>query len=413
MDQEFVTKLILGGKYYTIDDLRHNKKIGIMLSREEFEEFLAIKDTLVSKQDALTVALPLKSFNSKYIFYVNGFYLCSLCHDYLRILLDDYDMNSNLLFMRHAETMAISRFYSEIEGTLNIENVPTTRQRIAEIHKQNDPKDENDIIVRNMIQAVRFIKDEKPAFNKENLRKLYSILSQGCLPEDKRLQDGAYYRQDRVYVGDYEGAPCEEIDACMDSLFYFANDPESIKEFDILFPYICHYYILYIHPYFDYNGRTARMVSFWLSFIHGIVAAPIFMSEAINETKGGYYRALSNTRNTNNDLTYFLGYILETSIEYCFVYKNLEEIKKKLAETGDTLTGAEQEYVKKILVHSPENYFNYKMFLEYIHSKMSKQGALKVLNGLAAYGILEKSKNKKGDTIYRLTPGLIVYQFNK
>ena len=52
------------------------------------------------------------------------------------------------------------------------------------------------------------------------------------------------------------------------------------------------------------------------------------MSEAINESKHDYYRAITDTRNTNNDLTYFLGYILETSVKYSFVYKNLEEMKK-------------------------------------------------------------------------------------
>ena len=75
------------------------------------------------------------------------------------------------------------------------------------------------------------------------------------------------------------------------------------------------------------------------------------MSEAINESKNDYYRAIVETRNTKNDVTYFLGYILETSITYSFVYKNLEEMKKTLNKTGDTLTSSEWVYVKKILVH--------------------------------------------------------------
>ncbi len=61
------------------------------------------------------------------------------------------------------------------------------------------------------------------------------------------------------------------------------------------------------------------------------------MSEAINDNKKEYYRAITNTRNTYNDLTYFLGYILETAIKYSLVYKNLEEVKEKLSKTGDTL----------------------------------------------------------------------------
>ena len=141
MDKEYAVKLILGNQYYSIDDLRHNQKLGFMLSREDFAEFLAIKDLLVSQKDALTEALPLKSFNSKHIFYVNGPYLLLLYKDYLRILNADSDTNYSSLFARHAETMVVSRLFSEIEGTLNIENVPTTRRRITDIFEKKELKD--------------------------------------------------------------------------------------------------------------------------------------------------------------------------------------------------------------------------------------------------------------------------------
>ena len=171
--------------------------------------------------------------------------------------------------------------------------------------------------------------------------------------------------------------------------------------------------MLYIHPYFDFNGRPARMVSFWLNYINNISIAPYFMSEAINDSKSDYYRAIVNTRETRNDLTYFLGYILETSIKYSFVYKNLEEIKNELLKTGESLSSAEWVYVKKIIIHNPENFFNYKMFLDYIGSNMTKQGALKVLNKLVNYGILDKSKNKKNETIFKMNQSIITYKYHK
>ena len=413
MNKEYALGLITKNKYPTIDDLRYNQKMGIMLSKEGFAEFLALKDQFVEERFDIMRPLPLKTFNSKHCFYVNGAYLLSALNEYMRILVADYEMNQSWLFNRNAEDMAISRLFSEIEGSLNIENVPTTRKRIAEIHESEKVVDDNDMIIKNMIDAVNFIVREKPAFNKENLRRLYTILSNGSLDADKMLKDGSYYRDDKVYIDVYEGADHQIIDACMDSLFAFANDPANIEKYDILLPYICHYYIVYIHPYFDYNGRTARMVSFWLSYIHDIAGAPLFMSEAINENKGDYYRAIVNTRNTNNDLTYFLGYILETSIKYSFVYKNLEEIRNELSKTGDTLTATEWGYVKKILVHNSENYFNYKLFMEYLHAKMSKQGAMKILDNLVSYNILQKDKNKKGEAIFKFNPDFITYKFHQ
>ena len=412
MNKDEILDLLLGDKYYTIDDLRYNRKVGIMMSKEEFTHFLTVKDQLVDEKSEFVESISLKSFNSKHFFYTKNVQFLSAYTEYLRIIASDYETKHSLLFNRNIEDLTISRFFSEIEGSLNIENVPTTRKRIADICEKKVLEDQNDKIIKNMVEAVAFIVTEKPDFNKDNLKKLYDILSKDCLEEDKRLLPNAYYRHDKVYIDVYEGAEHTIIDECMNSMFAFANDKDNVEKLDMLLPYICHYYILYIHPYFDYNGRTARMVSFWLSYINNIAGAPLFMSEAINENKGDYYRAITNTRNTNNDLTYFLIYILETSIKYSLVYKNLEEIKNELSKTGDTLTSTEWGYVKKILIHNPDNFFNYKLFTEYIHSKMTKQGAIKILDNLTDYEIIIKSKNKKNETIYKFNPDLITYKFN-
>lgn len=155
------------------------------------------------------------------------------------------------------------------------------------------------------------------------------------------------------------------------------------------------------------------MVSFWLNLIYEITAAPMFISEAINDNKKDYYRAIINTRLTHNDLTYFLGYILETATKYSLLYKNLESIKDQLSKKGDTLTSTEMGYLKKIIVHNPEGYFNYKAFLEYIQGSMTKAGALKALNGLTDYGLLEKSINKKKEAIYKVNQEMITYKYSK
>jgi Fic family protein len=326
---------------------------------------------------------------------------------------EDLKLNQKTLFERNADDIIMARAFSEIEGTLNVENVPTTHKKVKDIYQKKALTDKNDIIVKNMIDAMKFIVKEKPSFNKENLLKLYNILSFNCLDEEDKLKEGAYYRDDYVSIGGFEGAPDSHIEECMDSLFTFVNNPESLKKYEALLPHICHYYILYIHPYFDYNGRTARMVSFWLNYIFDINDAPLFMSEAINDNKKEYYRAITNTRNTYNDLTYFLGYILETAIKYSLVYKNLEEVKEKLSKTGDTLTSTEWGYLKKIIIHNSTGYFTYKDFFEYIHSTMTKQGGLKVLNTFVEYDILIKEVNKKKENIYKVNPEILTYKFQK
>ncbi len=413
MNSDEFYNVVFGNKYYTIDELRYNQKLGFLLSKDELTEFLREKERLIEENEKDMVKLPLKTFNSKHCFYVEGLYLLSNHNQYLTTIIDDYKINQSFLMERNIDDILLSRVFSEVEGTLNVENVPTTHKRIREVYQKKDLSDENDVIIKNMFDAMYYITSEKPAFNKQNLLKLYKILSTNCLDEESKLKEGAYYRDASVYVGGFEGASPEIIDECMDSLFAFVNNKESVKKHGALLPHICHYYILYVHPYFDYNGRTARMVSFWLNYILDISAPPLFISEAINDNKKDYYIAITNTRNTNNDLTYFLGYILETAIKYSLLYKNLEEIQKLLSKTGDTLTSKEWGYIKKIIVHNPDGYFTYKGFFQYIHNTMSKAGGLKVLNNFAEYGILEKSFNKKKEAIYKVNQELLVYKFQK
>lgn len=412
MENNLLKDIIFGPKYYTITDLRYNNKLGYLFSSQKLSEFLKEKDRLIELKNDNIENLPLKTFNSKYCFFVSGEYLKSAYKQYMTLVFEDYKINKTTLFSRNVEDMITSRIFSEIEGTLNIENIPTTHKRISEIFNNDNIEDNNDIIIKNMINALHFIVTEEPVFTKENLYKLYNILSDNCLKEEDKLRDGSYYRHESVMIGAYNGANEDIIEECMDSLFAFANDSKNIKRYKTLLPHICHYYILYVHPYFDYNGRTARMVSFWLNYINDIGLAPMFMSEAINDNKKQYYEAIINTRNTNNDLTYFLGYILETASKYSLVYKNLEYIKSILAQTGDTLTSTEWGYLKKIIINNPDKYFGYKDFFGYIQNSMSKAGALKILNHFVAYGVLEKSINKKKEAIFKIKPDLLDYDIN-
>ena len=123
MDKQQVATLIVGEKYHSIDNLRYNQKVGIMFSKEKFEKFLDIKDQLVEEQFLPMKPLPLKTFNSKHCFYVNGSYLLQTKEEYRRILVSDYELNQSWLFARNIEDIMTSRLFSEVEGSLNIENI--------------------------------------------------------------------------------------------------------------------------------------------------------------------------------------------------------------------------------------------------------------------------------------------------
>ena len=173
---EIFDKAINDKKYYDNTDLRFNKQYDFMLSRQELDEYLSFKDSLVSdyKND-----LKLKTFNSKSIYYCLSSELKAQIEDYFDLINTDLIEYDNLIFKRASDELLISQIASEIEGNLKIEGVNTTRRQIMQIIKTKDTKAENSKIILNMYNGILFIAD-KPEFNKENLKKLYEILSNGC-----------------------------------------------------------------------------------------------------------------------------------------------------------------------------------------------------------------------------------------
>lgn len=387
-------KLLNDTDYYTLKDLKYNSKFNIKLNNDELIKFKEYKENNSDYK------LTLKSFNSKFIFFNNHQSLNDELREFTNYNTKYFQTNNISLMDKKFSNIMISRILSEIEGTLSIENIPTTRKNIQNVLSSKKIKSPNDIIIKNMDNGIRFIL-EQPKFNKENLFKLYTIISDQSLSEDLVLKNNEYYRYDKVYIDTYDGCDVTLISQCMDSLFDFINDNLNEKtNMKYYLPHIAHYYILYIHPYFDFNGRCARLVSLWISVLGNIYEHPLYISEAINDNKKDYYTAITNTRDMNNDLTYFFKYIFEISNKFYLLYENIESIEKHLLNNAIILTLTESYYLKRILSKLNTTYFNQKMFIEFVNLEMTKQGALKILNKFEEYNVLKSIKNNKNQKMF-------------
>ena len=392
--------------YYANEDLRINKKYGFMLSRKELDEYLIFKDSYDNK---FKIELSLKTFNSKKIYYFKSTELLNSLSDYLSFFINDLQVKNSTIISENYKDMILSRLTSELDGTLRIEGVNTTRKKILDIVETKNITNSDEQIVYNMFEGYKFI-SSKPKFNKDNLLKLYKILSYKSLKEEDEIK--GYYRTDMVEIGNHNGCPIEKIDECMDSLFEWVNCniDKNIAPNSLLLPFIVHYYILYIHPYMDFNGRTARMVSLWISFLMDKdTILPTYISEAINDDKNNYYKAIDNTRYSHNDLTYFLTYLIKLANEYYLVYKNVSSIREDLALLGDSITSTEVYYLKKIIINSKKGWFNYKGFIIFCNLNISKQGALKILNNFLKLNLLESKINSRNEKIFRLKEEVLKY----
>ena len=80
---------------------------------------------------------------------------------------------------------------------------------------------------------------------------------------------------------------------------------------------IIHYYFAYRHPYFDGNGRMARLLQLWYLVQIGYTSSLFIpFSAFINESKGSYYKAFTLISNNSKvseilDVTPFVSYFID------------------------------------------------------------------------------------------------------
>ena len=210
--------------YCTARELQYSTIYRYFLNLDELNQFYNFIDTTNEDFFGSFIKLDLKTFNSKKIYFSKCIELSQSIKNYCDLLIEDLKVDDSSLAIRNMSEIMKSRIYSEVEGSLNIENVPTTRKRFEElVIEGKKPVTTNDKVIKNMANAIEFVL-KKPAFTKENLFQLYNILSEDSLDYEDRLHEGDFYRNDKVFVDAYEGCPFEQIDECMNSLFKYVND---------------------------------------------------------------------------------------------------------------------------------------------------------------------------------------------
>lgn len=175
---------------------------------------------------------------------------------------------------------------------------------------------ERERIIKNLYGGYQEIQKGKD-INKDNLKSLYDILSDGLLSSCDLGNMGDYYRNGDVlihYSRNIETPPDEGINSdlvpsYMDSLFEFLNDDSSDSMIDdYVKSQIAHFYFVYVHPYFDVNGRSARTFALW--YLLNNEAYPyIIFNRAIPLFKKRYNRNILGAKRTF-DLTRFLRFML-------------------------------------------------------------------------------------------------------
>jgi len=122
----------------------------------------------------------------------------------------------------------------------------------------------------------------------------------------------------------------DEIVKLMNNLEFFMND-ETISELDPLIKMaIIHHQFESIHPFYDGNGRTGRIINILYLVKEDLLHLPIlYLSRYINQNKSNYYYLLQQTRATQNWepwILFMLEAIEQTSIQTTEIIRGIKKL---------------------------------------------------------------------------------------
>ena len=215
----------------------------------------------------------------------------------------------------------VSAAEDEIVATSAIESVDFSRDSVRRILKGFAPQDEEELRITGLKRGLDFISDTAYEITEENLYRLYMTAVGSFLSEENRLKDGRFYRNGPVFVVsdrvEHKGADCRKLPRYMRALVDFANADDGIN--DLFKAAVIHFYIAYLHPYFDGNGRMARLVHLWFLIRKGYRSALFIpFSSSIEKSRKAYYNAftlieenrkISGKTDVTPFITYFVNHV--------------------------------------------------------------------------------------------------------
>ena len=163
---------------------------------------------------------------------------------------------------------------------------------------------------------------------------------------------------------------------------------------------IQHYQFESIHPFYDGNGRTGRIINVLYLILQGLLDSPIlYLSEFIIENKSDYYRLLQDVRTKENWEEWILFILNGVEKTSKATIRQIQDINKLFQTTGDKIKNRFPKSFNKELLELlfEQPYSKIDFVVERL--KISRITASKYLRELKQIGILE-SKQVWKETLY-------------
>lgn len=184
----------------------------------------------------------------------------------------------------------------------------------------------------------------------------------------------------------------QAVISLMNNLEKFINDDSQSELDPLLKMAVVHYQFESIHPFYDGNGRTGRIINVLYLVLKNLLDIPVlYLSRYIVTNKGEYYRLLQQVRENNaweEWVLFMLNAVEQTSRQTIQV---VEAIRKALQDYKHEIRSKHKFYSQDLI----NNLFSHPYTkIEFIMRdlKVSRHTATKYLDILCADGLLTKQK---------------------
>ncbi|WCM88420.1 Fic family protein [Acidovorax sp. NCPPB 3576] len=188
-----------------------------------------------------------------------------------------------------------------------------------------------------------------------------------------------------------------EIVALMGGLERFLNDPDLFAADPLIKMALAHHQFESIHPFYDGNGRTGRIVNVLYLVKEGLLDIPVlYLSKHIVRTKADYYRLLQTVRDDDtweDWVLYMLDAVEQTAAQ---TLVTIHAIKTALFDYKHRIRAQHKFYSQDLINNLFTHPYTKIDFLQR-DLQVSRLTATKYLDALAASGFVQKRKIGRGN----------------
>lgn len=206
------------------------------------------------------------------------------------------------------------------------EGAHSTRAQAEQLIASGErPKNKDEWMLINNFKAMKWVKDnQQNVLTKEVILHLHRIVTDNTLDGDDANFHGKF-RNDRVFVGPHEGIEYSKIEQAVDEMIQLTTDNPRYFH-PLLKGILVHYFIGYIHPFFDGNGRAARALFYFKSIRNSLKYVELLSVSAYLRIHGKQYEnSFVKVKENEYDLTYFIDFCLDS------MASALKEVARKVS----------------------------------------------------------------------------------